>query len=492
MASSDDEQLGGFATEREPRSSVVADTRPAQPVAASVLPTGQLVAGKYRVEGLIGRGGMGRVYAAVNELTGRRLALKWLRADASRREEANARFLREARVAARVEHPNVIDVYDVGREQGALFLVMELLEGEPLSERFSRGRIPPQELSELILPAMRGVAAAHRMSVVHRDIKPDNIFLCSDPDGLAAPSAKVLDFGVSKLLKPDLGGALGGLTETGQAIGTPHYMPLEQLRGHKNVDHRADIYAFGALLFEGLTGRRPFVAETLGDLLLKTATEDPPLASGIVPELPRQLDRVLSRALARDPEDRQPDLDTLIREFSEAVASADSPASAEPAAGLLSRPHTEAMAEPQSPRRSPSSWRRVRRGVVAATLLLVALVAAQRLAAPPSVSPAAQGLEGTPDRALKSATVAKREMRGTNAPPAAALAPAPPTAALAPASAMKPKTTAPAAASAPKPSPPTQPNPHSRPPRKPRPRQKKATPAPAVVAPAGALGLEDF
>src|SRR5262245_30307784 len=163
---------------------------------------GDVIAEKYRVERPLGEGGMGTVYAAANMLTGKQVAIKWLKPELAP-EEYVQRFMREAQVASRIEHPNVVNVFDMGRHEGALFLVMELLHGEPLSAWLEHTVPDAEEFLNLMIPVMRGVQAAHRMGVVHRDLKPDNIFLCRGLYG-EAREPRVLDFGISKIAEGSL------------------------------------------------------------------------------------------------------------------------------------------------------------------------------------------------------------------------------------------------------------------------------------------------
>ncbi|MFT3927359.1 MAG: protein kinase [Myxococcales bacterium] len=278
------------------------------PVSGKDLPAiGDEIAGKYRVETVIGQGGMGAVYSARNVLTGKRVAIKWLlpeHAGSSTRE----RLLREARIACSIEHPNVVDIYDVGEHQGGLFLVMEYLRGQPLSDVLAeRGRLDPEELIALLLPTMRGVHAAHQAGVIHRDLKPENIIL-SESDGEIVP--KVVDFGVSKTV-----GASSvphsSLTRTGALVGTPHYMALEQVDGSNQIDTRTDVYAFGVLLYRALTGYYPFDGSSLGEVILKIGTKDAPSMRTVRPELPAGLDAVVLRALSRSRDLRFSSLEEL-------------------------------------------------------------------------------------------------------------------------------------------------------------------------------------
>ena len=272
---------------------------------------GDVVGGKYRVERAIGAGGMGAVYGATNLRTGKPVALKWLRPKLAAEPLAVKRFIREARASARIRHPNVVDVYDVEEQSSQAFLVLELLEGETLRALLRRTpRLGIGETLALLVPAMRGVAAAHAQGVVHRDIKPDNLFITRDPDQPWRRVPKVLDFGISKLAA-DHPLAEGTLTATGALLGTPHYMSLEQLQGSE-ADARCDIYAFGVVLYECLTGVRPFESDNFSAIVVKVATETPADPIALRADLPPALRDVVCRAMARRAEDRFPSLSALI------------------------------------------------------------------------------------------------------------------------------------------------------------------------------------
>jgi serine/threonine protein kinase len=277
---------------------------------------GEVVAGRYAIERQLGAGGMGAVFAASNTLTGKRVALKWMLPTASRNEELAERFVREAKAAARITHPNIVDIYDVGTDGGSQFLVMELLTGEPLSERLQRKRFDPTELVQTLLPALRGLAAAHRAGVIHRDLKPDNIFLCDDPDG-GPPRPRVLDFGISKLASD----TVHALTQTGMIMGTPFYMAPEQIHGAKDADARSDIYAAGVIMYEMLTGSVPFQAQTFPALLYAIVHDRPTPVGTLAPRVPDALVQIVERAMARDPQERFDSMESLIAEL-EAYAQA--------------------------------------------------------------------------------------------------------------------------------------------------------------------------
>jgi eukaryotic-like serine/threonine-protein kinase len=270
---------------------------------------GDSIAGKYKIDQLIGVGGMGAVFSATHLFTGKRVAMKWMLPELAQDHDAVQRFMREAHAAGRINHPNVVDIYDVGQHDNSYFLVMEYLQGEPLTSALARRDLTPSEVLTLLLPAMRGVAAAHRQLVVHRDLKPDNIFLAYEEDGVRR-EAKVLDFGISKVSND--GQVDLRLTRTGAVVGTPYYMSPEQIRGSSGLDKRADVYAFGVILYEALCGQVPFQADTYGALVLEIATGTPKSLDVLVPGLPSELSRVVLRAMARDVSQRYASMESLI------------------------------------------------------------------------------------------------------------------------------------------------------------------------------------
>ncbi len=279
------------------------------PVPPALPAIGEEIAGKYRVESVLGQGGMGAVFSARNTLTGKRVAIKWLLPEQST-DTSRERLLREARIAASIEHPNVVDIYDVGEHQGGLFLVMEYLRGQTLADLLAqRGRFDPEELITVLVPAMRGVHSAHQAGVVHRDLKPENIIL-SEIDGHIVP--KVVDFGVSKATGPS-SVPHSTLTRTGALVGTPHYMALEQVDGSGAIDARTDIYAFGVILYRSLTGHYPFDGSSLGEVILKIGTKDAQPMRLLRTDLPPDLDDVVARALSRNRDARFRDIEQMAR-----------------------------------------------------------------------------------------------------------------------------------------------------------------------------------
>ena len=275
---------------------------------------GACIADKYRIDRLLGRGGSGAVFLAEHVVTGKRVALKWMALGADASPDDMERFVREARAAALISHPNVVNIYDVDEHEGALFLVMEYLRGAPLSQLLKAGPLPVGEAVATLLPAMEGVQAAHRAGVVHRDLKPDNIFLLQGPEG-EPRGTKVLDFGIAKLSRQLEAGAPTTLTATGMVMGSPHYMAPEQAADASGVDHRADLYSLGVILYQALTGHPPFEAETLPGLLLKIAEGRFAPLGEVRPELPAALTRTVERCMALQPQDRFEDVAAAIREL---------------------------------------------------------------------------------------------------------------------------------------------------------------------------------
>jgi serine/threonine-protein kinase len=269
-----------------------------EPGHAPVRP-GDLLAGKYRVERVLGVGGMGIVVAARHEQLDQLVAIKFVRNEALSTSDAAERFLREARAAARLKSDHVAKVLDVGKlETGAPYMVMELLEGSDLAEVLStRGPMDLQMASWLVLQACEAVAEAHACGIVHRDLKPQNLFLTRTVGG--SPKLKVLDFGVSKAVGLTSGG-MGALTRTRAMLGSPLYMAPEQMRSSRDVDARADVWALGVVLFELLTGRWPFEAETMPELCLKVVSEPPVSLATLRPDAPAEFVAVVDRCLQKE------------------------------------------------------------------------------------------------------------------------------------------------------------------------------------------------
>jgi len=270
---------------------------------------GTVIDGKYRIESLCGRGGMGFVFGARHLASDRAVALKWMqrRGDVG---ELSKRFIGEARAAGRIRHPNVVDVYDVVATDDLTYLVMELLEGESLRRRLRNGCLSHAEAVELGVGVLSGLEEAHRRGVIHRDLKPENLFLCSG----STASVKIVDFGISVIANTDT--PLGSqLTRAGQFVGTPSYTALERLRDNQPFDHRVDLYSVGVILYEALTGSLPFEAMSVSELTFQLATREPIPLRTYLASAPQGLVQVVQRALQREPNDRFQDA----RSFREAL-----------------------------------------------------------------------------------------------------------------------------------------------------------------------------
>jgi len=240
---------------------------------------------------------MGSVYEIEHELTKHRRALKLLHKSMAALPSVVERFLREASAAGRVGNPHIVETFDAGvLDTGEPYLVMEILRGQPLSSRIAAGKMPLLEVVDLIGQAAAGVFAAHNAGIVHRDLKPDNLFITEGPDG--RPFVKILDFGISKFDPQKTGGLQ--LTQEGAALGTPYYMPPEQIRGEGSLDARADVYALGVILYECLSGVRPFEAETLAHLAILIHTGQPLPISEHRPDLPPGFATLVHSAMATD------------------------------------------------------------------------------------------------------------------------------------------------------------------------------------------------
>jgi serine/threonine protein kinase len=258
---------------------------------------GRVVAGKYRIERLIGRGGMGAVFAARHEVLGNRVALKWMpRSDVSA-PSSLTRFFNEARAVAALESDHVARVLDVGELEGGAFIALELLEGADLEQVLSeRGPLPVHDVVDWVLQGLEALAEAHSLGIVHRDLKPANLFCAKRRDGSTV--VKVLDFGISKQNR--LTTASPSITTTMAILGSPAYMAPEQLRDAKTIDRRADIWAMGVVLYELLAGRTPFVAQNFAELFLAIFEHSPPPLHTFRRDLPAGLEEVVMRCLSRD------------------------------------------------------------------------------------------------------------------------------------------------------------------------------------------------
>ncbi len=268
----------------------------------------------FTIEGEIGRGGMGVVYRARDEMLKRRVAIKVLPPELAFQQEIRARFTREAQTAARLSHPHIVPIFTVGEGNGLVYFVMGYVDGESVGGRLKRrGKLPVEEARRIMKETADALSAAHALSVIHRDIKPDNILL----DGTRG-RVMVTDFGIAKAMS----GASGGtLTSAGVAIGTPQYMSPEQAAGEKDIDGRSDLYSLGIVTYQMLTGELPFTAPSVAGILMKQITDMPPSIAAKRPDCPEDLALAVMRCLEKDPENRWPSADALRRALEARVVS---------------------------------------------------------------------------------------------------------------------------------------------------------------------------
>lgn len=296
------------APERPPTDSSTADSFLRNVARApSVFPLpqeGQLIGGKYRIERRIGAGAMGAVFAARHELLQQKVALKVMLPEHAASPSAAARFLNEARNAARIEGEHVARVLDLGHlENESPFIALELLEGADLAHVLEqRGSLPMAEAVDYLLQALEAISQAHALGIVHRDLKPANLFLAQRRDG--SQLVKVLDFGISKALNREPEASAGVLTKSSSMLGSPRYMSPEQVRESREVDARTDVWACGVVLFELLTGEAPFDGTTVNQVLAQVLQDEAKLLRNLRPDLPEELEQVIARCLHKEPAQR--------------------------------------------------------------------------------------------------------------------------------------------------------------------------------------------
>ena len=261
-----------------------------------------VVLGKYRIVGQLGSGGMGSVYEAVHTGIGKPVALKTMTAALANDPRAEQRFLREAAAASRLEHPHVVDVTDFGSDSGVIYIVMELMRGEDLAALVQRAPagLDVSFVADVMLPVCAGVFAAHEKGVIHRDLKPQNVFLARTALGDVVP--KVLDFGISKLIDEQANSAL---TNSGSVMGTTHYLSPEQVTGMP-IDGRSDEFALGVILYECVTGRRPHEGETIFTIMRAISDGRFTRPMAVRPDLPPQFEAVILKAMSNRPDGRFP------------------------------------------------------------------------------------------------------------------------------------------------------------------------------------------
>ncbi|MGO9707956.1 MAG: serine/threonine-protein kinase [Polyangiaceae bacterium] len=262
---------------------------------------GEVLVGKYRVERVLGVGGMGAVVAATHLQLEEQVAIKFLHAETAMNAESVARFLREGKAVIKIRSEHAVKVHDVGKlETGAPYLVMEHLDGDDLNTILERnGPLPMTDVVDFILQGCEAIAEAHTLGIIHRDLKPANLFLTRRADG--SPCVKVLDFGISKASAkgPDV-----AMTKTQAVMGSPRYMSPEQMRSTRGVDGRTDIWAIGIIMYELLSGAPPFNGESMTELCAQILQDIPAPLPRVLPQIPAQLDAVVQRCLAKDPDQR--------------------------------------------------------------------------------------------------------------------------------------------------------------------------------------------
>ncbi len=311
--------------------------------------SGAILAGKYRVERVLGQGGMGVVLAGWHLQLEERVAIKLMLPGAAMSEDAVARFLREARAAAKIQSEHIARVWDVGTlENGQPYMVMQYLEGSDLSGVLaSRGALPVDEAADYLLQACEAIAEAHSLGIVHRDLKPGNLFLATRRDG--SVNVKVLDFGISKVTGSAKSDSDGAKTRTSALMGSPLYMSPEQMTSPRDVDARSDVWALGVILFELVTGKPPFDAETLPQVCSLILSAPAPSLRERRPDVPHDLEAVISRCLEKSADRRYASVAEFARALS-AFATRRSHLSVERISRVLSpndAPVAEARALPE-------------------------------------------------------------------------------------------------------------------------------------------------
>jgi eukaryotic-like serine/threonine-protein kinase len=271
---------------------------------------GELIAGRYELEKLVGSGGMSNVFRAHDRLLERTVALKILHEQYTRDDDYVERFRREARAVAQLAHPNIVTVIDRGEQDGRQFIVFEFVEGENLKEIIAHGPVPVRDAVALALQVARALSFAHGRGLVHRDVKPQNVLLNEDGQ------AKVTDFGIARSLD------VQGVTQTGTVLGTSDYIAPEQARGQK-VDPKTDIYSLGAVLYELLTGEVPFAGDSFVAVAMRHVNEPAPSVLAHRPDCPVRLDLAVQRAMAKDPADRFESMDDFVSELETCLAEVD-------------------------------------------------------------------------------------------------------------------------------------------------------------------------
>ncbi|HEY5284249.1 MAG TPA: protein kinase [Polyangia bacterium] len=377
------------------------------------------VVGEYRVEQVIGRGGMGVVYSGLQPVIEKRVAIKVLNSELSSDPALVRRFLDEARAVNRIRHPNIIDIFSFGQLADCRqYFVMEYLEGHTLADRLQSGDLPLDQLPPLLGQICDALDAAHGEHIVHRDLKPENIWIVEPRRG--RPFVKLLDFGIAKLL------ATGEQTTTqaGVLMGTPQYMSPEQCHG-RSVDHRTDLYAMGVILYQTYAGTLPFRGEGFAEILTKQLTQVPERPSTHA-ALPQALDALIMRCLAKEPADRP----QSARELGEELARILVPRTIRAAQSILEPTATTTLRGSAQSSESPAASHAPRkRWPIAVAMLAVGLLSALgavRLARGPQGTPIVAGPAPSPKKAETKVAVAPAPTSGPSALPAVVTLPPPP------------------------------------------------------------------
>ena len=268
---------------------------------------GDVVAGKYELQRPIARGGMGAVWAAQNQHTERRVAIKFMLPELATSPDTIQRFFREAKASARIDHPSIVDVLDLGTlDDNTPFMVMEFLEGRSMEEIIDREPLAPILAAALMLDVSHALAAAHSAGIVHRDLKPANIIIAKKGDALVP---KILDFGISKITS-SIGNDVR-MTRTGAVLGSPAYMSPEQARGRTDIDGRADIWAIGVILYEAISGKLPFNGENYNQIMMAITLDPPTPIAQVVPMIDADFAAIIEACLQKDRDQRPPTMDSL-------------------------------------------------------------------------------------------------------------------------------------------------------------------------------------
>ncbi|HEU4410004.1 MAG TPA: serine/threonine-protein kinase [Polyangiaceae bacterium] len=313
------------------------------------LVAGKVIAGRFRLERLLGKGGMGSVWAAHHLSLNVEVALKFIDASVAKRNDVASRFAQEAQAAAKVKGSHVVNIFDYGTDEADRpYIAMELLQGEELSKRLERcDQLPIADVCRIVTHACRGLGRAHAAGIVHRDLKPENLFLVDEDDAFVV---KVLDFGIAKAHSPV--GAVTPHTTTGQILGTPLYMSPEQALGTGDIDFRSDLYSLAVVAYRCLTGSVPFHSKALGELIVKVTTQPVPSARAKRPELPPAVDEWFQRAMHKEPQQRFGSAREMAEQFARACAvGAHSGTHA-----ALPGPPPSRASEAQGPSSDPESW----------------------------------------------------------------------------------------------------------------------------------------